>query len=770
MHEKDMELIEDIELERRTILREYRKLRRAIQPYLDEGDVELIQKAFKVANEAHKDMRRKSGEPYILHPLAVALIVVEEINLGPTAVVAALLHDVVEDTEWTLEEIEKEFGKKIAVIVDGLTKIQSSKKFDLKLGVSEQTENFKKMILTLSDDVRVILVKLADRLHNMRTLGSMEFHKRLKIAYETIYIYAPLAHRLGLYKIKTELEDLHLKYTRNDVYKDIADKLSKTREERTRFVKEFIAPIKKTIEDAGFKVRIFGRPKSIYSIWNKINKQNVDFEKIYDLFAIRIVIDSEKRENEKSDCWRVYSLVTDFYQPNIDRLRDWISNPRANGYESLHTTVMGPEGKWVEVQIRTRRMDEIAEYGYAAHWKYKSREKSANDMPQRKKTSQGLDAWLQSVREMYQNKDNISSMEFVTAFRNNFFRDEIFVFTPKGDLKKIPSESTVLDFAFEIHSEVGLRCFGAKVNQRLVPLSHKIKNGDQIEIITSKQAKPNADWLRFVVTSKAKSNIKDYLRQEKRQHIIEGKEIVQKKFQQFKVEYSDQSIKQLCNFLGIKSHSNMFYEVGMKYVGPKQIHQFCKQKIKPIKAQEVKATTSPKEQSKTDNNTYNPNELDFDLKKDTLVVGEESTKMSYTLSPCCNPVPGNDIFGFITINEGVKVHRIDCPNAIEMMSKYSYRIIHTVWKSQNDLLFLVDLKIIGNDRIGIARDVTQAISSDMKVNIHSINLGTTQKGIFEGQIKLYVRDDTHLEELRSTLESIEGIESVRRYDYEESQD
>ncbi len=765
-----METAEDFELERRSILKEYRKLRQAIDPYLDEGDVELIQKSFKIANEAHKEMRRKSGEPYILHPLAVALIVVKEMGLGPTAVAAALLHDVVEDTEWTIEEIEKEFGKKIATIVDGLTKIQSSKKLDLKLGVSEQTENFKKMILTLSDDVRVILVKLADRLHNMRTLGSMELHKRLKIAYETIYIYAPLAHRLGLYKIKTELEDLHLKYTRNDVYKNIADKLSKTREERNRFVNEFIAPIKKNIEEAGFKVRIFGRPKSIYSIWNKINKQNVTFEKIYDLFAIRIVIESEKREDEKSDCWRVYSLVTDIYQPNIDRLRDWISNPRANGYESLHTTVMGPEGKWVEVQIRTKRMDEIAEYGYAAHWKYKSQEKSAGDLPPRKKGNQGLDAWLQSVRDMYQGKDNVSSMEFVMAFRNNFFRDEIFAFTPKGDLKKIPSESTALDFAFEIHSEVGLKCFGAKVNQRLVPLSYKIKNGDQIEIITSKQAKPNADWLRFVVTSKAKSNIKDYLRQEKRQQIIEGKDIIEKKFQQFKLDFSDQNIKQLCSHLNLKSQSALFYDVGMKYVSPKQIHQFCKQKIKPIKTPENKQNNVEKEAKKIESVNYNPNELDFDLKKDTLIVGEENTRMPYTLSPCCNPVPGNEIFGFITISEGVKVHRIDCPNAIEMMSKYSYRIIRTVWKSNNDILFLVNLKIIGNDRIGIARDVTQAISNDLKVNIHSISLGTTQEGIFEGQIKLYVRDDTHLERLRSALEQIEGIESVRRYDYEESQD
>lgn len=763
-----MESIQDKELEKRTILREYRKLRRAVVPFLDEGDVELIQKAFRVAANAHKDMRRKSGEPYILHPLAVALIVVKEMNLGPTAVAAALLHDVVEDTEATLEDIERDFGKKITTIVDGLTKIKTSRKFDLKIGLSEQTENFKKMILTLSDDVRVILVKLADRLHNMRTLGSMEFHKRLKIAYETIYIYAPLAHRLGLYKIKTELEDLYLKYTKHEVYRSIAEKLNKSKEDRNRFIKEFIAPLKTAIEEAGFKARIFGRPKSIYSIWNKMHKQDVEFEKIYDLFAIRIVIDSSG-ENEKSDCWRVYSLVTDFYQPNIDRLRDWISNPRANGYESLHTTVLGPEGKWVEVQIRTRRMDEIAEYGYAAHWKYKSQEKEASNLPPRKKEKRGLDEWLQNVRELYKDQENVSAVEFVNAFRNNFFRDEIFAFTPKGDLKKVPAESTVLDFAFEIHSEVGFSCFGAKVNQRLVPLSYEIKNGDQIEIITSKQAKPNADWLRIVKTSKAKSNIKDFLRQEKRQHIIAGKEIIQKKFQQFKIEATDQNTKQLCSFLGIKSPSNMYYEVGMGYINQKQLHQFCKQKIKGPKPQETKPQPS-RETQKNSSNGFNPNEIDFDIKRDTLVVGGEDSKLPYSLSPCCSPVPGDEIFGFITINEGVKIHRVDCPNAVEMMSKYSYRVIHSVWKSSSEVLFLVDLEMIGNDRLGIARDVTQAISSNLKVNIHSINMGTTQEGIFEGQIKLYVRDNEHLDQLCKTLREIEGIESIKRHDYEESQD
>ncbi|GAB4411539.1 MAG: RelA/SpoT family protein [Microscillaceae bacterium] len=761
-----METLSAQDTEKKMIMQAYVRLRRKIIPYLEEGDVALIQKAFRVAHEAHRGMRRKSGEPYILHPLAVAQIVVEEINLGPTAVAAALLHDVVEDTEWTIEEIEKQFGKKIALIVDGLTKIQSSKKFDLNLGVSEQAENFRKMILTLSDDVRVILIKLADRLHNMRTLNSMDRNKQLKIAYETIYIYAPLAHRLGLYKIKTELEDLYLKYTRLDVYKEIADKLNKTKTERNRFINEFIEPLKEQLSRQGFRARTFGRPKSIYSIWNKMQKQNIPFEKIYDLFAIRIVIDSEGPD-EKIDCWRVYSLVTDFYTPNPDRLRDWISNPRGNGYESLHTTVMGSEGRWVEVQIRTRRMDEIAEYGYAAHWKYKEQGKS-EATSQRKKEESGLDAWVRSVREMREKNQELSATEFITAFRNNFFRDEVFVFTPKGDLRKLPIGSSVLDFAFDIHTHIGLNCLGAKVNQRLVPLSYELKNGDQIEIITSKQAKPNADWLRYVITTKAKTGIKDFIRHEKKQLILAGKEIVQKKFRQYKLDYNDLNINLMAQHLQLKNVSDVFFQIGQGYISTKQLNQYCEVRLNRQKAQEAKNAPAPP--APVENGRHDPNTLSFDLKKDTLVIGDDKTQMTYTLAKCCNPLPGDDIFGFITINEGVKIHRIDCPNAVEMMSKYSYRVINAIWKSQKDILFLTELKILGNDRLGIARDVTQVISSDMKVNINAIQMGTTAEGIFEGEIRLYVRDHEHLIELIKKLQNIEGVQQVTRLDHQEDQD
>lgn len=738
----------DLEAERKEILRRYRRLRKAANPVLKEGDALLIKKAFNIAAEAHRETRRKTGEPYIFHPLAVAQIVVEEINLGPTAIAAALLHDVVEDTEWSLEDIEKEFGSKIAMIVDGVTKIQNSKQIEWTSSVSSQAENFRKMILTLSDDVRVILVKLADRLHNMRTLDSMERGKQLKIASETIYIYAPLAHRLGLYKIKTELEDLYLKYTQREIYREIAEKLNKTKVQRNKFIKDFIAPLEEAILQSGFKARIFGRPKSIYSIWNKIKEQNVPFEGIYDLFAIRIVIDSVANANEKADCWRVYSLVTDFYKPNPDRLRDWISTPRANGYESLHTTVMGPEGRWVEVQIRTKRMDEIAEIGYAAHWKYK--EHGKNNV--KKQEESGLDIWLRTIRELREQNEDLSATEFINAFRANFFKEEVFIFTPKGELKKLPNGSTVLDFAFEIHTEVGTHCLGAKVNQKLVPLNYELKNGDQIEIITSKNAKPSADWLRFVITSKAKGKIKEYIRDEKLQFITLGKDILEKKFKQFKFELNDAHKNQLKDFLNYKNLSDMFFDVGKGYINSKQLNKFEKWKIQKTQADAQKQIT------KSETYVQKPQ----DGKMDTLIIGDESA-LKYTLAKCCNPIPGNDVFGFVTINEGIKVHRTDCPNAVELMSNYGYRIVKALWRSQKEVLFLVDLKIEGNDRLGLVRDVTQVISNDMKVNIAALDVGLTDEGIFQGRIKLYVRDQEHLDNLIDELAKIEGISAVTRF-------
>lgn len=759
-----MEVVIDLEAEKKEILRRYRKLRRIVTPYLKENDSKSIQKAFKIAVEAHSGTRRKSGEPYIYHPIAVAQIVVEEINLGPTAVIAALLHDVVEDTDWTIEDIEREFGKKIAMIVDGVTKIQAPQKYE-DLGVSQQAENFRRMILTLSDDVRVILVKLADRLHNMRTLGSMDRHKQLKIASETIYIYAPLAHRLGLHKIKSELEDLYLKYMYPETYREIAQKLEKTKRQRDKFIREFIAPIDKAIVEAGFKARVFGRPKSIYSIWNKMQQQGVAFEGIYDLFAIRIIIDSEPA-SEKPDCWRVYSIVTDFYKPNPDRLRDWISTPRANGYESLHTTVMGAEGKWVEVQIRSKRMDEIAEMGYAAHWKYK--EHGKNFVPKNRQES-GLDVWLKTIRDLREQGEDLSATEFISAFRANFFREEVFVFTPKGELKKLPVGATVIDFAFDIHSEVGVHCLGAKVNQKLVPLNYELHNGDQVEIITSKQAKPSIDWLKFAFTAKAKTKIKDFIRDEKRKFILEGKEIIEKKFKQFKFELNDANANQLRGFFNYKNMSDMFYDIGKGYLTTKQINKFEKWKHQ----QDNKAHTAQnapladKVNGKNHNGTDKPTPItEKSPKIDTLIIGENSD-FKYTYAKCCNPIPGNDVFGFITINDGIKIHRTDCPNAVELLSSYGYRVIKAIWQSQKDLLFLVDLKIIGNDRVGLVRDVTQVISSDMKVNIAAIDIGTSDAGIFQGKLKIYVHNQEHLDSMIENLMKIDGVQSVTRNDNSE---
>ncbi|MEM9982501.1 MAG: RelA/SpoT family protein, partial [Bacteroidota bacterium] len=512
----------DEELEKKEILKRYRRLLRYAKPFLHGNDAKIIKLAFQVAAEAHQDMRRKSGEPYIYHPLAVAQICVQEIGLGTTAIVAALLHDVVEDTDIELEEIERKFGKKVAKIIDGLTKISGVTGQNTSL----QAENFRKVLLTLSEDVRVILIKIADRLHNMRTLESMSRSKQLKISSETIYLYAPLAHRLGLYSIKSELEDLYLKYTDRDTYNDIAHNIKATKTVRDKFIKDFIEPIRKTIKEEGFRVTIKGRPKSIYSVWSKMKKQKIPFEKVYDLFAIRIILDDVLSEEEKAACWKVYSIVTDFYKPNPSRLRDWISTSRANGYESLHTTVMSGTGQWVEVQIRTRRMDDIAEKGYAAHWKYKDRDNGTKASEE-----SGLDLWINKVRDMLENQDT-SAIEFLDEFRSNLFNDEVFVFTPKGDLRILPAGATALDFAFDIHSEVGARCIGAKINNKLLPISYQLANGDQVEILTSKKQNPNEDWLRFVVSSKAKSKIREFLRDEKRKFIRKGKEITDKKLKQ----------------------------------------------------------------------------------------------------------------------------------------------------------------------------------------------------------------------------------------------
>ena len=731
----------DLEEEKKAIVRRYRKLLRHAKPLLKDGDAKLIKKAFNTSMDAHREMRRKSGEPYIFHPLAVAQICVEEIGLGTTSIISALLHDTVEDTELELEDIERDFGPKVARIIDGLTKISGV----FEHGSSQQAENFRKMLLTLSEDVRVILIKLADRLHNMRTLESMPRNKQLKIASETLYIYAPLAHRLGLYAIKTELEDLHLKYTEQDEYADIIEKLEETQASRKRFIRNFIKPILKEITKHGFKVEIKGRLKSVFSIWNKMRKQGIPFEEVYDLFAIRIIIDTSL-ENEKPQSWQVYSIVTDFYQPNPDRLRDWISTPKANGYESLHTTVMSDSGQWVEVQIRTRRMDDIAEKGYAAHWKYKDNTPNANES--------GLEEWIRRVRDTLEQNDS-SALEFIDDFRGNFFTEEVFAFTPKGDLKTLPHGATALDFAFDVHTEVGARCIGAKVNQRLVPLNHPLKNGDQVEILTSSKQKPNEDWLRFVVSSKAKSKIKDVLKGEKKALATEGKEIVKRKLKQLKLTLDSEVIEQLADYFNAKTPLDLFYLVGKGKINHNEIKRF----------NEYRKERSKKSRVIVDNTKDLKKKLS-DKKRtddDLLLIGEDMDVVDYTLAKCCNPIAGDDVFGFVTVNEGIKIHRTSCSNAVELMSNYGYRVVKAKWTSQQEIAFLAGLKIEGTDRIGLINDISTVISNELKVNMRSFTIDT-DSGIFEGRIKLYVNDTIHLKLLMKKLEQVDGVELVSRFD------
>lgn len=734
----------DIEEERKEILKRYRKLLKQAKPFLKSGDTKLIKKAFSISLEAHKEMRRKSGEPYIYHPLEVALVCVEEIGLGTTSIIAALLHDVVEDTDLELEDIEREFGHKVMTIIDGLTKIAGV--FDY--GSSQQAENFRKMLLTLSDDVRVILIKLADRLNNMRTLSSMPRHKQLKIASETMYLYAPLAHRLGLYAIKSELEDLYLKYTDTETYKDIVQKINESKGYRNKFIKSFILPIEEELTKQDFKFTIKGRPKSVYSIYNKMKKQGIPFEEVYDLFAVRIIIESQL-ENEKADCWQVYSIVTDFYRPNPDRLRDWISTPRSNGYESLHTTVMSNTGQWVEVQIRTDRMDEIAERGYAAHWKYKEKENTP-------KSGSGLDDWIGQVRSILESNDS-NAIEFMDDFRGNLFHDEVFVFTPKGDLKVLPIGATALDFAFEIHTEIGAKCIGAKVNQRLVSISHVLKNGDQVEILTSNKQKPTEDWLNNVVTSRAKAKIKDALREDKKSAILDGREIVQRKLKAMKMEFNSETVEQLRAYYELKTANEFYYRVGKGTIDPTSIKAFKdfkeNQKGKSKVGEKVKDESSFTKEIKSLKGSEH----------DQLLIGEDMDVVDYILAKCCNPIPGDDVFGFVTINEGIKIHRTSCPNALELLSNHGNRVIKARWTSQKQIAFLAGLRILGTDRVGLINDVTKVISNELKVNMRSITVDS-DAGIFEGTIKLYVHSTEHLDHLIKNLQQVDGIIKISRFD------
>jgi len=732
------EIVIDLEAEKKEILKRYRALLRACKPTLQKGDKQMIRKAFDMALESHRDMRRKSGEPYIYHPIAVAQIAAEEIGLGTTSIVCALLHDVVEDTDVSLLDIELIFGKKVSKIIDGLTKISGI--FDPNSSI--QAENFRKMLLTLADDVRVILIKLADRLHNMRTMEFMPRDKQLKIASETSYLYAPLAHRLGLYAIKSELEDLSMKYTDPDTYKFIAKKLNEKKAERERYVTEFVEPIKEILTEQGIEAKVFGRSKSIHSIWNKMRKKSTPFEEVYDLFAIRIIIDSQP-EFEKADCWKAYSIVTDLYRPNPDRLRDWISSPKGNGYESLHTTVMGPKGQWVEVQIRTTRMNEIAEKGFAAHWKYKESNPDS-----------GLDQWIQKVRDILSSPES-NALDFVADFKMNLFSDEIFIFTPKGSLIQLPQYATALDFAFEIHSDLGASCIGAKVNHKLVPISHILQNGDQVEIITSTKQSPKEDWLNFVVTAKAKSKIKSSLKEERRRVAEDGKEILERKLKSIKITYNSDNLNKLTQFFKLMSTQDLFYNIAKGKIDVKDLREFALSEKSPD------AVSINHFDSHVEGLIKKINKRD----QETLLIGDDLQKIDYTLSPCCNPIPGDDVFGFVTINDGIKIHRNNCPNAATLMANYAYRVVKAKWTSQKELAFLTGLSILGIDDVGLVNRITKVISEDFKINIRSITISSNE-GIFEGCIMIYVNNTDHLESLIKRLKQIKGITGVNRFEAE----
>ena len=716
----------------------YRSLVRSFGNNFTKNQRREIRKAFVYASAAHSGIKRKSGDPYILHPLAVARIVSKEMGLDSVSIIGALLHDVVEDTEFTVKDIEKEFGKKIAKIIDGLTKI--AEVFDQN--VSLQQENFRKMLLTLSDDIRVILIKIADRLHNMRTLSSMSKKKQLKISSETLFLYAPLAHRLGLYSIKTELEDLSLKFTKPEIYKAISLKLNETKIERNKFINKFSIPIRESLKNEKINFEIKGRPKSIFSIRNKMFEKGIKFDDIYDKFAIRIIVDT-KNLNEKADCWKIYSIVTDYYKPNPDRLRDWISTPKANGYESLHTTVMGDDGKWVEVQIRSKRMDEIAEKGYAAHWKYKLKDNKESS----------IDNWIKNVRELLENP-NSNAIDFIDDFKLNLYTGEIYVFTPAGELRTLPKSATALDFAFDIHTEIGLKCMGAKVNGRLVALSKQLNSGDQVEIITSNKQKPRKDWLRFVVTSVAKSKIKNALKEEKKLIAKEGKESIERKLRHLKIKLNNKVETEMIKFFQLSSSLELYFQIGVGAIDNKQIKDFVNLRGTGW-YQTIRNKFNSKSFSKRKNSS---NKI--------IVFGDNSEILDYKLSNCCNPIADDEIFAFTTVEDGIKIHRNDCPNAIQMRSNFAYRILDAKWVNKDKIDFIATILVEGIDSLGITNKITQIISNQMNVNIKSININS-DGGIFNGKISLQVHNVNFLDSLTNKLEKIDGLSSIKRtYDHD----
>ncbi len=734
-----MEYKATIEEENKEIAKRYKNLLKETYQTLSRSDKLLIRKAFNLSVEAHSNQRRKTGEPYIFHPISVAKIVANEIGLGAVSIVAALLHDVVEDTKYTISDIEQLFGETVARIVSGLTKISSLKK---DKDHSIQAENFRKMLLTLHDDVRVILIKVADRLHNMQTMDAMPAHKQVKIASETLYIYAPLAHRLGLYNIKTELEDLGLKYTEPDVYNDIVSKISESKEDQDNYIKTFEKILNKGLSRESFNYKIKGRFKSIFSIRRKMRKQNVSFDEVYDKFAIRIIYEPTSKD-EKFDAWKIYSIVTDYFKPNPSRLRDWISQPKSTGYEALHITVVGPEAKWVEVQIRSNRMDEIAEKGYAAHFKYKQGTENEN----------GLDGWLNLLKETLENQ-SINAVDFVEDFKLNLYAKEIYVFTPNGDLKSLPKGASALDFAFSIHTDIGLKCRGVKVNGKLVPLSHELSSGDQIEVFTTSNNKPNARWLDFVITARARTKIKSALKEQEKKIAEEGKAILVRKLRHLKINFDEKLLNELVVFFKLKTSFDLFFRVGTGAIDNSQLKNFVSQRNNMI------INFFKKRLSRTPSKEL-INKEEVSTKYDGLVFGQEEEKLDFTSSKCCKPIPGDKVFGFITINEGIKIHKKDCPNSISLQSNYAYRVIKAKWIDSTNQEFKAILKLSGEDNKGIVNNLTKIISNTMDVFIHSINIAGNE-GIFDGKLSISVKNRTQLNKLIERIKKVEGIKKVER--------
>lgn len=715
----------------------YRQIAKHCRQNSDKEEMALLKKAFNLANESCSSIPATNGTPYIVRALEVSLIISGELGLGTTSVISALLFQPLRSGLIPRETIKNNFGDKILDICEGLGKISSIQSEK----TPSQAENLRNMILTLAKDVRVILVKIGERLYLMRNLKGTDREYTIRIASETRYIFSPLAHRIGLYNIMSEMEDVSMKYLEADSYRMIETKLRDTRVARDKFISDFIAPLKKQLLENGIKAEIKGRPKAISSIWRKMKKQQVDFEEVYDKFAIRIIIDSEAK-NEKSDCWRVYSIVTDLYKPNPKRLRDWISVPKSNGYESLHTTVMVPGGNWVEVQIRTQRMDEIAEKGLAAHWKYKGIEGAA-----------AVDEWLVKVRELLENPES-DALNVIDDLKLSLDNKEIFVFTPQGDLKKFPEGATVLDFAFDIHTQVGSSCAGAKINGVNKPIRYVLQNGDKVEILRSRNQKPNMDWLNYAVTSKAKSKIKLALKEEKLKEVENGKEILKRRFKNWKLEFADPLVRKLLKHYRYNDAIDLYYDISTEKLDLLEIKEILTREEKPVEGKAIPVEEEDLE--KIVQKVTTGEQADF------LVIGDKVSGVDYRLAKCCNPIFGDRVFGFVTINSGITIHRVNCPNAQELITKYGYRIVAATWTaSDKERQFLATIRVTGVDDIGIISNISEVISKDLKVNMRSFTMDS-QDGLFEGTIHLFVRDTTHLNVLQRKMEKVKGVMSVRR--------